>query len=109
MSFIEIAPILIFALTVHFLLILISIGVGRFIVDRAIDMESETGYLRVGTYFFVGVAFLVVCVRTGTYFSGDARLTVFSVALVLLFAYFFDTRRLCSICVLFLSVVFQRQ
>jgi len=81
MHLIEIFSILSIVFIVQFFMVVIAIGVGRFLIDQTINMDSEEEHLRIGACFFVGVAFLVVFIRTGTYLSSDARLTVISVML----------------------------
>jgi hypothetical protein len=79
MHLLEIFSILSIVFIVQFFMVVIAIGVGRFLIDQTINMDSEAEHLRIGACFFVGVAFIVVFIRTGTYISSDARLTVISV------------------------------
>jgi hypothetical protein len=59
------------------ILLLVSIGAGRFIINSSFRLDSESVYFRIGSSFFVGIAFLVVCTRLGTAFSKDAKLSAY--------------------------------
>jgi len=77
----EIITILSVVFFTQFILVFISIGVGRFLIDKALNMDLEPVQLRIGACFFVGVAYIVVLIRTCTYLTNDAKLTVYSVIL----------------------------
>lgn len=83
--------ILITAIFVQTTLVILSIGAGRFIIDRCLRFDSESVYLRMGSCFFIGVAFLIVFTRLGTFLSKDASLSssgvIFITIILSLFSY----------------------
>lgn len=82
--------IVLFSLFIQITLVILAIGVGRFISDRSFKLDSELIYLRIGCYFFLGLAFLIVFTRVGTFLSGHADLSCFASILISMMASLFS-------------------